>query len=488
MTTQLAWQPQPGPQSVLVNCPVKEIFYGGARGGGKTDGMIGKNAIKASIFGKHQKGIFYRKELPQLEDAIERAHEIYIPLGWKYGEQKKTFTAPNGAILRFRAIEKPKDAEKQQGKGYTDVYAEEVGNYATPREFNLMRGACRSGPGVPTQMHLTGNPDGAGHHWIKARFIGPCPAGMKVLKEKLPNGKIHKRIFIPSKLDDNKILMENDPDYENNLYMAGSEALVRAWRHGDWNVIEGAFFDCWSPKMVHRPFLVPNNWLKVVSFDWGSAAPFSVGWWAIVTDDYKTAEGVLLPRGYALRYREWYGKKVLSDGTQNVGLKMYSEAIGDGIRKRTKEKINNWIADPAAFSQDGGPSHVERMRLPFNRADNARVARVGHIGGWDQMRSRMIGTRTYDDNGVLSEDGWPMIGCFNTCADSIRTIPALQHDENNPEDLNTNMEDHAGDDWRYFCMSRPYAAKLKSASVIHMDSWDRAFARQSRAKSNSYYG
>ena len=136
--------------------------------------MIGKNAIKASVYGKHQKGIFFRKELPQLEDAIERCHEIYIPLGWKYGEQKKTFTAPNGAKLRFRAIENPRDAEKQQGKGYTDVYAEEAGNYATPTEFNLMRAACRSGEGVPTQMHLTGNPGGAGGGVCDGRSFHPA--------------------------------------------------------------------------------------------------------------------------------------------------------------------------------------------------------------------------------------------------------------------------------------------------------------------------
>ena len=71
-TESIIWRPQEGPQAHLVDCPIEEIFYGGARGGGKTDGMIGKNAIKAGIYGKHQKGIFVRKELPQLEDAIER--------------------------------------------------------------------------------------------------------------------------------------------------------------------------------------------------------------------------------------------------------------------------------------------------------------------------------------------------------------------------------------------------------------------------------
>ena len=36
----IAWAPQPGPQQALIECPVYEILYGGARGGGKTDGKV----------------------------------------------------------------------------------------------------------------------------------------------------------------------------------------------------------------------------------------------------------------------------------------------------------------------------------------------------------------------------------------------------------------------------------------------------------------
>ncbi len=485
--TNTSWAPQAGPQEKLISCPVKEIFYGGSRGGGKTDGMIGKNAIKASIYGKHQKGIFFRKELPQLEAAIERCKQIYLPLGWKWAEQKKTFTAPNGATLKFRPLEKESDGEKYQGHDYTDVYFEELTNYATPKVYNRLRATLRSGEGIPCQLLATGNPGGPGHHWVKERFIDPNPAGYEILEENLPNGEIHKRIFIPAKLDDNRILMENDPDYENNLYLSGSEALVKAWRWGDWNVIEGAFFDCWSHKMVHRPFLVPRDWTRVVSFDWGSAKPFCVQWWAIVSDDYKTSEGVLLPRGYALCYREWYGMK---DGQPDVGLKLTAEEVGDGIRERTNEEIAFWVADPAIFKEDGGPSQQERMGIPFFGADNTRVGRLGHMGGWDMMRSRMVGTRQHNERGVLGDDGWPMIGWFNTCKASIRTIPALQHDSNNVEDVQTHSEDHCGDTTRYMCMSRPYAAERPKDNVIYIDKWDKAFEEQDNAtgKAGGYYG
>ncbi len=53
-----------------------------------------------------------------------------------------------------------------------------------------------------------------------------------------------------------------------------------------------------------------------------------------------------------------------------------------------------------------------------------------------------------------------MIYCFDSCRDSIRTIPVLQHDPENAEDM-AEGEDHAADEWRYACMSRPYKTKIK---------------------------
>jgi hypothetical protein len=110
------------------------------------------------------------------------------------------------------------------------------------------------------------------------------------------------------------------------------------------------------------------------------------------------------------------------------------------------------VLDPSAFKEDGGPSIAERIykgsgnRIIFRHADNARVPGRGAMGGWDQVRARFVG----------DGDGHPMIAFFSTCLDSIRTIPALQHDPKRPEDVQTDGEDHAGDDVRYGCMSRPW--------------------------------
>ena len=110
------------------------------------------------------------------------------------------------------------------------------------------------------------------------------------------------------------------------------------------------------------------------------------------------------------------------------------------------------MLDPSAFKEDGGPSIAERIgrgsggKVWFRHADNTRVAQRGAMGGWDQLRARLIG----------DAEGRPMIVTFSTCVDSIRTIPFLQHNPDRPEDVMTDSEDHAGDEWRYACMSRPW--------------------------------
>jgi hypothetical protein len=432
----------------LVKCPVDEIFFGGARGGGKTDGMLGKFASKASKYGKDCVGVFFRKTREDLKEAMERSAQIYGPIGAKWHEQKKWWRFPNGARLKFEYLERDADADNYQGHSYTDVFFEELTHWADPKPVNKLRATLRSAAGVPCQFHATGNPGGPGHQWVKARYIDPDPRGWQIIKDEFENPftgeKVSKsRIFIPSKLVDNRFL---GSEYVANLYQSGSKELVRAWLEGDWSVIEGAFFDCWSNEQhVVRPFTIPNDWLRFRSSDWGSAAPFSVGWWAVVGDEYALEGGKRLPRGALVRYREWYGASA-----PNVGLKLTAEEVARGIKaKEAGDKIAFGVLDPAAFAVDGGPSIAERMLkegVSFRPADNKRVSQRGAMGGWDQMRARMKG----------GEDGRPMLYVFDTCKDFIRTVPALQHDPDKPEDLDTDAEDHVADEARYACMSRPW--------------------------------
>ena len=182
---RIVWSPQPGPQEVLVNCPITLVGYGGARGGGKTDGVLGKIAIDQERFGEDFNAIFFRKELPQADDLIERAKQIYLPLRAHWQDQKKQFTFPNGGRLRFRPLADNSDAEKYMGQNLSLACIEEAGNFADPSPIWKLFGALRGKGG--SQIILTFNPGGVGHHWLKELFIKPSPKGLKLLKKKLPS-------------------------------------------------------------------------------------------------------------------------------------------------------------------------------------------------------------------------------------------------------------------------------------------------------------
>jgi len=442
--TRVVWAPQPGPQHALMECPLPLVFFGGARGGGKTDGVLGKWAAKEAIYGAAFNAIMFRRTTVSSEDAIERSRQIYSQLGGVFNESKLTWRMPNGGRVSFRYLDGVADADEWQGRNVTDAWIEEAGQYPDPTPIDRLFGVLRSASGVPVQMVMTANPGGPGQQWLRERFgLHPFPKRPVVRMAQINEGQIEAAV-IPSRITDNVALLEADPAYLDRLKLVGSSALVRAWLDGDWSAIEGAFFAEWDEKKhVIEPFAIPRDWARFRSMDWGFAAPFSVGWWAIAADTI-IRPGLIIPRGALVRYREWYGAS-----GPNKGLRLTAEEVAAGILDRDAgDKFSYSVADPAMFSEDGGPSIAERMLsagVTFRPADNARVGREGHVGGWDQMRSRLRGI-----------DGVPMVFCFSTCTASIRTIPTLQHDHAKAEDLDTEAEDHAADEWRYGLMSRPW--------------------------------
>lgn len=433
------WKPQLGPQQIAIEADwCDELFFGGARGGGKSDFLLG-DYLEDIDLGQSWRGIMFRKTYNELEELQIRAREIFPD----YGGQYKSATSaeypfsncwyfPGGATLKMRYLEHERDADGYQGHQYTWIGFDELTNHATPYGYDKLKACLRNPRGIHGRIRSGGNPGGKGHIWVKARFIDNAPPYTPYDDPKTGL----TRMFIPSRITDNKYLKDNK-QYISLLKATGSVELVKAWLEGDWDVVAGAFFDCWQrDKHVIKPFTIPQDWVRFRSFDWGSAKPHSVGWWAIAdgTNDY--------PRGALIRYREWYGCT-----EPNVGLKLTAESVAEGIIQRDRgDKFAYSVADPSCWKVDGGPSIAERMlkaNVLWRRADNQR------INGWDAMRQRFMG------------DDAPMIYCFDTCVDSIRTIPLLQHDENHAEDIDTDMEDHAADDWRYACMSRPWLRTVK---------------------------
>lgn len=460
-------------QGIAFETDATEVLYGGAAGGGKSHLMRVAAIVWCAAIPGLQVYLFRRIRDDLVKNHMEGPKGFRAMLaGWvlckfvTIVDDEIRFW--NGSKIYLCHCKDEKDIYKYQGAEIHVLLIDELTHF-TESMYRFLRNRLRMvGVTVPKNMAhrfpriLAGaNPGNIGHLWVKATFVD----GNETydIRQMPPTEGGMKRQFIPALLEDNPSMGQDDPGYEQRLQGLGSDTLVQAMRYGNWDVVEGAFFDCWDAKRhVVRPFTVPDGWLRFMSGDWGSAKPFSFGWWAVVPDAFQTSNRdgaiITLPRGCIVRYREWYG---CQPNKPNTGLKLHADAVARGIKEREakdKERPTYRALDPAAFAEDGGISIAEAMQreatkpsIVFRPADNARVSTRGAMGGWDQMRGRMVG----------DEEGNPMIVAFSTCHDSIRTIPAMQHDQARPEDMNSDGEDHAADEWRYGCMSRPWVRSVK---------------------------
>jgi len=457
--------PQEGPQKAMITSPVYEVLFGGARGGGKTYGALLDWVYHSDRLGKKASGIIFRRTYDELDEVVKTAANLYVPLGARHLVGARSFEFPNGAILKYRFLEKDSDADRYQGHQYTWICFDEVTNWANPAPLNKLR-ACLRGPIDPRQFRLlcTGNPGGPGHNWVKARYIDAAPPYV-------PHGTPGKRIvFIPSLYKDNPALALNDPGYLDRITEDVPEWLAKAWVDGDWNIVAGGMFDdVWDTTTPHatmdekpwgfgnicQPFVIPHSWSIKRSFDWGSSRPFSVGWWAVSDGTWAKAPGertVIVPAGTMFRIHEWYG----STGEPDVGLKLLATEVAEEIieieRDLTKKggiapghKIKAGPADAAIYAAENGVCIADDMRkngvtwLPADKSPGSRV------NGWERMRQmfKAAGQPVIEN---------PALIVFNTCRDFIRTVPVLPRDKKKIDDVDTSVEDHIGDETRYAVM------------------------------------
>lgn len=459
---------------------VDDLFYGGERGGGKSDFQLGYQESGALLHGKNHRGFMARKTYAELEELQARALDIFPESGATFrthASSEYPFSNAwywrNGASVKMRYIEAERDYGRYHGHSYTRISLDEVTEYESPAPLLKMYSTLRSPAGVHCSVRSTGNPGGRGHVWVSQRYVNAGLPYHPVTDS--DTGLI--RMFIPSRLSDNS-RMANKEQYRRNIMAAtaGNTALRKAWLSGDWNIVVGAFFDCWNERLILPASWRPSqHWTRFGAFDWGSAKPFAYALYAIADEDTycKTAHGEQrIPRGAIICYKEWYGCK---PNEPNTGLKLTAEQVADGIMRleRNEPKVAYRVADPSIWKVDGGPSIAERMyryradwnknterqALNFREADNSRVT------GWDQMRHRMLGELLSADTDDEPVFGDPLLFYTESCRDSIRLIPAMQHDETRVEDIDTDSEDHIADRDRYACMSRPISLVPKPRPV-----------------------
>ncbi len=473
---RVIWQAQPGSQEAFLSCPVYEALYEGNRGGGKTDALIMSFAQYVGRgFGASWRGILFRQTYKQLVDVIEKCN-MWFPQIFpeaRYNGTEHKWKWPTGETLFLRQFMHDKDYYNYHGHEYPWIGWEELCNWPSYNGYKLMQSTCRSSrKGMPRMIRATTNPYGPGHNWVKHRWrlsgippLGPSPI-IKDAVDDEGNPEPH-RVSIHSSLEENLVLMEADPGYQDRILAAArNDAERKAWRDGSWDIVAGGMFDdLWIPSVhVVEPFPLPPNWRLDRSFDWGSSKPFAVGWNAESDgSDVSLADGTIIStvRGDLYRIAEWYGW----NNKPNEGNRMLAVDIAEGIIEREVSwgwygRVKSGPADTSIFDVENGKSIAIDMAQPVRLASGKKYRGVhwtradkspgSRKTGWEQMRRALAA--------AVRKDGRPRehpgLFIFNNCVHFLRTVPVLPRSDKDLDDINTEAEDHIADEIRYRIRAR----------------------------------
>ena len=437
---EVIFEPNPGPQTEFLASTEQEVLYGGSAGGGKSYAMV-VDPVRY-LTNPNARMLLVRRSTEELRELIAVSKQLYpkaVP-GIKFMERDKTWVAPSGATLWMSYLDRDDDVMRYQGQAFNWIGFDELTQWPTPYSWNYMRSRLRTtkNSGLPLFMRATSNPGGPGHQWVKKTFIDPGVPNNAFWATDTDTGEViswpkghsrqgeplFKRRFIPATLFDNPYLAD-DGMYEANL-LSLPEHQRRQLLEGDWDINEGAAFPEFNRQIhVVEPYDIPNNWVKFRACDYGYGSHTGVVWIAVT------------PAEQLVVYRELYVSKIIATDLADMIVEI-----------EENEKIRYGVLDSSLWHNRGdtGPSLAEQMIMrgckwrPSDRSKGSRVA------GKNELHRRL----QVDE---FTEE--PRLVIFNNCKNLISQLPAIPLDKKNPEDVDTNAEDHLYDALRYGIMTRP---------------------------------
>jgi hypothetical protein len=484
-TIEVVWEPLPGSQLLAVSAPCNEILYDGSRGPGKTDAQLMRfRSLVGKGYGKFLRGIIFDREYKNLDDMIAKSEKHFYAFkdGARFLRSKGDYcwTWPTGEVLYFRQIKREADYMKFHGQEFPWLAWNELTKYPNRKLYDLMLSCNRSGfipekhtprnadgaymtddglplPELPLQIFATTNPWGPGHSWVKKQFIDGIDPGEVVRKTtNVFNPRTKKRenitrtqVRLFGTYKENSYL---SPEYIATLESETDPERRKAWLLGDWNIRAGGMFnDVWEESIHVVPdFEIPKDWYIDRAFDWGSSHPFSVGWYAIANGETVTCyNGAKFSprRGSIIRFEEWYG----TSGAVNDGLRMSSPDIAAGIMRREMEFLKKGLIKKVP---NDGPADGQIYQVA-----QSDVATIG-----EKMAAEGIGWKPADKSKGSRKNGWQLIrdalanskkgegaGLYFTkrCKHAIGFIQDTPRSEEDPDDVDTEAEDHLQDELRY---------------------------------------
>ncbi len=446
------WRPNPGPQEDFLARQEFEVGYGGAKGGGKSDGIL--YGATRQVAHPRYHAIIFRRTYGELQELMDRAGAVFPKVWARWNEQKKRWRFPSGARLSFSYCEDPGDEDRHLGREYQYLGFDQAEQLQEIQYTKLISCARTSVEGLTVMVRATFNPGGEGHAHMKRRFwdLGPY----RPIHDPVTG---LSRVFIPAKVWDNPILLRNDPAYVQRLMNISDPALRRAYLEGDMRVFAGQYFAEWRDELhvveVADQFPIPEHWGRSAGMDWG----------------FDPHPGIVLWAAYDTNQRAWFYRELLFHQEPPLAVAKLIEEKSQNAAEREmliRADTNMWEKEPSSRRGDSIALEINRALHNAGLKVTLIQAKKDRMNGWARVHQYLDPRRARPDghgHGPYARffRANPQTGLGTPYA--IDTIPAQVHDDHAGKewDLKKSSTDHAADAFRYELMDRPPLSVLPVA-------------------------
>lgn len=284
-------------------------------------------------------------------------------------------------------------------------------------------------PGLWKQITLTFNP-WINSHWTKTRFF---------------DNEDPEAFTLTTTYRCNEWLDEGDRKLIERLEKEDPERYLVVGL-GEYGIPGGAYFGEFRRSIhVIEPIEIPEHWRRYVVIDYG--LDMLAAYWIAVDTHNK-----------AYCYKELFEGKDNGMGEGGMGHRV-SDAAQRILEVNGDDKIYRFVAPPDLWNRhrETGKSTADifwEHGIRLFKASNNRVQ------GWYGLKEWL---KPYED-----EQGCTTASLvfFKNCVNIIRTLPQLQCDEKDPNDVAKEPHDitHGADALRCFCDANPKPMPVKSTN------------------------